>query len=53
MKKKYKKKKYTKEKRYTTAEMRELYEKDPTKWLLLFSGGKHGKSKKEETKENE
>jgi len=44
MKEKYKKK----EKTYTKAEMRSLYEKDPAKWLLLFSGGKHGKP--EETK---
>ena len=53
MKKKYEKKKYTKEKKYTRAEMRELYEKDPAKWLLIFSGGQHGKPEKQETKENE
>ena len=54
MEEKYKKKgkKYKKkEKTYTKAEMRKLYEEDPAKWLLLFSGGKHGKP--EETKEEE
>ena len=44
MKEKYKKKKYTK------SEMRKLYEEDPAMWLLIYSKGKHGKSKKEAAK---
>ena len=49
MKKKYKKKK--EERKYTKEEMRKLYEEDPAKWLLMFSGGKYGKPK--ETKKDE
>ena len=48
MEEKYKKKK---KKKYTKAEMRKLYEDDPAMWLLVYSGGKHGKPEKEVKKD--